>query len=248
MQHLSVTPMISIRPNRLSVTQLVRRVNLGNFFEKSEINQNIGAVSPAVQPAVSVDKKKLIKKFHEFKISENSQRNLRDKISYLFQFAKARRIRTYSGKVLPNFKVCFLTLTLPSEQVHSTAEIYKYCLEPFLEVLRKRLKLQNYVWRLEHQSNGNVHYHIATDTYIDYFFAQKHWNAIIEKLGYVSRFASKMASLPFTEYQKRYSKNGTISPDILYKRWAKGKAEKWHNPNTVDVKNAKLRLEVGTSK
>ena len=124
MVHLTVTPMISIRPNRLSLTQLVRRVNLGDFFEKSAINQNIEAVSPAVQPAVSVEKKKLEKKFHEFKISENSQRNLRDKISYLFQFAKSRRIKTYSGKVLPNFKICFLTLTLPSEQIHTTADIY----------------------------------------------------------------------------------------------------------------------------
>lgn len=245
MEHLTVTPMISIRPNRLSVTKLVRRINLGNFFVPASAGEASFPNGGKTANLKKSDKKVLHKKFHEFKISENSQRNLRDKISYLFQFAKSRRIKTYSGKVLPNFKVCFLTLTLPSQQVHTTAEIYKSCLEPFLEVLRKRLKLQNYVWRLEHQANGNVHYHIATDTYIDYFFAQKHWNAIIEKLGYVSRFASKMASLPYTEYQKRYSQNGTISPDILYKRWARGKAEKWQNPNTVDVKNAKSSDNIG---
>lgn len=215
MEHLTVTPMISIRPNRLSVTKLVRRVNLGNFFApainpiRSSQNDN------NIQALKSKDKKVLQKKFHEFKISENSQRNLRDKISYLFQFAKSRRIKTYSGKVLPNFKICFLTLTLPSQQVHTTAEIYKSCLEPFLEVLRKRLKLQNYVWRLEHQSNGNVHYHIATDTYIDYFFAQKtleyyNWKVglcfpFCFKNGFVTLYRVSKKILTKRHYFARYS-------------------------------------------
>lgn len=245
MEQISVTPMISIRPNRLSVTQLVRRTQLG--FNKIVGNVGADTQTQKVLPAQIKSNAQIClkKKFHNFSISVNSQRNLRDKISYLFQFAKGRSVKTYSGKTIPNFKVCFLTLTLPAKQVHATAEINSQCLEPFLEVLRKRLKMCNYVWRLEHQSNGNVHYHIATDTYIDYFFALKHWNNITEKLGYVSLFSSKMQALPYTEYHKRYSHNGEISPDITYKRWVKGKAEKWRNPNTVDVKNAKSSDNIG---
>lgn len=245
MEILTVTPMISIRPNRLSVTKLVRRIQTGKFFdEPATTNAATAPPAPAVvTPALKLPK--LVKKFHNFKISENSQRNLRDKISYLFQFAKSRSIKTYSGKTIPNFKICFLTLTLPATQQQPTADINKNCLEPLLEVLRKRLSMQNYVWRLEHQANGNVHYHIATDTYIDYFFVQKHWNLILEKYGYVSRFASKMLAMPYTEYHKRYSKNGEISPGVTYKRWVKGKSEKWQKPNTVDVKNAKSSDNIG---
>lgn len=75
--------------------------------------------------------------------------------------------------------------------------------------------MKNYVWRMEFQANGNVHYHIATDTYIDYFFIQKQWNAILEKLGYVSRYAQKMSGISLSEYQSRYSNNGKISPDVF---------------------------------
>lgn len=237
--------MLSIRPDRLSLTHLVRRLTLNDFFKSPISGQEFEKVSEAQISVVPKTKTSVTKKFHNFNISVNSQRNLKDKISYLFQFAKSRSIKTYSGKTLPNFKICFLTLTLPSAQVHPTAEINKLCLEPFLEVLRKRLKMQNYVWRMEFQANGNVHYHLATDTYIDYFFAQKHWNNIINTLGYVARYAQKMDKMPYTQYLRNYSNNGAISPDIVYKRWVKGKASKWQHPNTVDVKNAKSSDSIG---
>lgn len=238
MEQISVTPMISIRPNRVSLTHFVRRVNLGQFIPKPENRKCTDFLTTSRQSEVVPAKVKLQKKFHNFEISENSQRNLRDKIAYLYQFARSRKIRTYTGKFIPNFKVCFLTLTLPSSQIHPTHQITSECLDPLLQVLRQRLFMKNYVWRMEFQANGNVHYHIATDTYVDYFFIQKQWNAILEKLGYVSRYAQKMSKISLTEYQNRFSQNGKISPDVLYKRWVKGKAVKWSNPNTVDVKNA----------
>lgn len=235
----TVTPMLSIRPDRISITQMVRKTKMFQFFENSGVlvTPATGAGKPATPSARETPTIK--KKFHNFSISKNSQKNLRDKILYLFQFAKSRSIKTYSGKTLPNFKVCFLTLTLPSTQMHATSVINEKCLDEFLQVLRKRLKMQNYVWRLEHQANGNVHYHICTDVYIDYFFALKHWNNIIEKLGYISAFSEKMLNISYKDYVDRFSKGGTISPAVLYKRYLKGRSEKWRNPNTVDVKNAK---------
>lgn len=239
MDHISVTPMISIRPNRLSVTQLVRRVQLGQFLKKPENGQIQPVGNQVTKPLPGNQKKVLTKKFHDFSISVNSQRNLKDKISYLFQFAKARRIKTYNGKVIPNFKVCFLTLTLPATQKHCTAVISNKLLDTFLQVLRQRLGMQNYVWRLEFQSNGNVHYHIATDVYVDYYFAKKHWNNICETLGYISDYQQSMQSLSYTDYFKKYNSAGNIPADVVYKRWVRGKSDKWRNPNSVDVKNAK---------
>lgn len=245
MEQISVTPMISIRPNRISLTQFVRRIKLYDLLASPNGGFTSGSSAGTARTTTQSVKPKLVKKFHNFEISVNSQRNLRDKISYLFQFAKSRSVKTYSGKTIPNFKICFLTLTLPSAQVHPTADISKMCLEPLLEILRKRLNMANYVWRMEFQANGNVHYHLATDTYIDYFFVQKHWNAILEKLGYVSRFANIMQSMPYTEYLKRYSQNGKVPAEIIYKRWVKGKSEKWQKPNTVDVKSAKSSDSIG---
>lgn len=105
--------------------------------------------------------------------------------------------------------------------------------------------MNNYVWRLEFQANGNVHYHIATDTYIDYFFAQKSWNAILSKHGYIQSYATRMQSLSYTDYLARYCSGSSAPADVLYKRYVTGKASGWSNPNTVDVKNAKSSDNIG---
>lgn len=245
MEQLSITPMVSIRPDRISFTTFVRRIKLFELLAPAPAGgtsaSNAGEARNASQSVLP----KLVKKFHNFEISKNSQRNLKDKISYLFQFARGRSVRTYNGKNIPNFKVCFLTLTLPSAQIHSSAEIVEKCLQPFLEVLRKRLKMQNYVYRMEFQSNGNIHFHLATDTYIDYFFAKKHWNRICEMLGYVSRYSEAMQKLSYNEYFARYSQGGKIANAVVYKRWLKGRASGWADPNSVDVKNAKSSDNIG---
>lgn len=245
MEQLSITPMVSIRPDRISFTTFVRRIRLFEFIPSA--TAGVTSASNAGEPRTAPQSvlPKLVKKFHNFEISKNSQRNLKDKISYLFQFARSRNIRTYNGKNLVNFKVCFLTLTLPSAQVHPSAAVIEKCFQPFLEVLRKRLKMMNYVYRIEFQTNGNIHFHMATDTYIDYFFAQKHWNRIIEQLGYVTRYANSMLNLSYNEYLQRYSQGGKIPAAVLYKRYLKGKASKWQNPNSVDVKNAKSSDNIG---
>lgn len=244
MEILSVTPMISIRPNRVSRTKLVRRIKLNDFFAPPAAAASVFSHLPPVEVKKSDKMPKLVKKFHEFEISKNSQRNLKDKISYLYQFAKSRRIKTYSGKTLSNFKVCFLTLTLPSKQIHPTAEISAECLDVFLQVLRQRLGLKNYVWRLEFQNNGNVHYHIATDLYIDYFFALKHWNEILEKKGYITAYKNQMQGMAYSEYARRYSNNGNTPNAVVYKRYLKGRASGWSAPNTIDVKNATAQTNI----
>ena len=87
--------------------------------------------------------------------------------------------------------------------------------------------MENYVWRLEFQGNGNVHYHIVTDSYIDYFFALKIWNRIINKLGYVDAYQEKFSKMSLNEYieNSKYHDNNTF--DVLAKRYAKGKSVNW---------------------
>jgi hypothetical protein len=96
--------------------------------------------------------------------------------------------------------------------------------------------MENYVWRLEFQGNGNVHYHICTDVYIDYFLAQKIWNRIINKLGYVQAYKEKFSKMTLNEYYTAVKYSDHVDFNQLAKRYAKGKAENWENPPSVDVK------------
>lgn len=235
---LNVEKCISISPSKVSIT---------NQITKSYKN-SLGYWEYKERPKVSNNNNSVKRKFHEFNISINSQRKLRQKIEYLFLYAKPRNIITYNGKKIPSFKVCFLTLTLPSKQIHNSGTIITTILDDFLQVLRKRLGMKNYVWRLEFQSNGNIHFHICTDTYVDYYFALRHWNKSLNKLGYVDRYSSEMSKLSFLDYSKRFGKNYKgvpIDRNILLKRYQNGVKTKWNKPNTVDVKNAKSKDSIG---
>ena len=113
---------------------------------------------------------KINKSFHGFELSDNAFRTLKRKINWLFYLSKSKSITTYSGKKIYNFKCAFLTFTLPSTQIEPTKEVTSKYFNQLLTELRDRSKLTNYVWRLEFQKNGNVHYHLVTDTYLDYFW------------------------------------------------------------------------------
>lgn len=185
------------------------------------------------------------KQFHGFKISSQAQKNLIDKVHWLYHLAKSRYVKTYSGKEIYNFKINFVTLTLPSKQVHPTSTITNECFNQFLTEIRQRTKFENYVWRLEFQQNGNVHYHIITDTYLDYFFVQKIWNRIINKLGYVEAFSQSMKGLSLNQYFSKYGNDDPNKFGLMAKRYAKGVSEKWQNPPSVDVKNCTSEKSIG---
>ncbi len=90
----------------------------------------------------------------------------------------------------------FVTLTLPSKQLHSDQTIKNQMLDPFVEWLkdspektkRKGCNVEAYLWRAESQENGNLHFHLICDRWIDHQRVRQKWNDISERLGYVSRY------------------------------------------------------------
>lgn len=83
--------------------------------------------------------------------------------------------------------ITFLTLTLPSKQFHHDNVLNK-CLIRLLENLKKTYQLQNYIWKAEAQKNGNIHYHILLDKWIQWQHVQRLWNKQLDKFGYVQNF------------------------------------------------------------
>jgi hypothetical protein len=224
-------PKYSIKPNKIV------------YF--NEVSWYGKADKKVSEPSQIKAKPTVEKKFHGFQISHTAQKTLIEKVNWLYQLGKSRYVKTYSGKEIFNFKINFLTLTLPFNQSHPTSQITNECFNQFLTEVRSRTKMENYVWRLEFQSNGNVHYHIVTDTYIDYFFALKIWNRIINKLGYVDQYREKMSKLSLYEYHVKYGENIGRSFEQSAKIYAKAKADKWQNPPSVDVKSCSSKNSIG---
>jgi hypothetical protein len=179
-----------------------------------------------------------LKKFHNFEISENARREIQNKIHWLYSLSKKRNVKTIAGNSIFNFKMGFITVTLPSSQIHSTAEITKTCFNQFLTELRQHYGLENYIWRLEFQKNGNLHYHLATDCYIDYHLLLKCWNRCIDKLGYVKRYREKMKSLSLLQYRNLNDFNKKAEFSKVVERYSMNVKNGWINPPSVDVKSA----------
>lgn len=227
-------PSYSLTPHRLSL-----------FSRRSRQQEN----DIVARPKMSRDEKnKLLAnlhggeytkelRFHNFAISEQARKTMLLKIQWLYFMAKSRYKKSITGKEIHNFKLNFITLTLASKQLHPTAQITKECFNQFMTELRERYKIDNYVWRLEFQKNGNVHYHIVTDTYTDFHIVQKVWNRCQEKLGYVTAYEKKHALMTLNDYVNAYSNNGEVPFETLRYRYAKGRSLNWRVPNSTDVKS-----------
>jgi len=236
-------PKLSIEPNKAS--------SFNQMFIKDYDNERL--YLPQEKRKNSVIRFKninetntIVKKYHGFKISDNAYRTLKRRINWLYYLSKSKQVTTYNGKRIYNFKIGFLTLTLPSKQKTNTQDITNRLFNQFLTELRSRTKMVNYVWRLEFQNNGNVHYHLVTDTYLDYFFVLKIWNRIISKDGYVSDYQNKFKDLSLLEYRKKVDPEYKGDFNLIAKRYAKGKSNNWSQPNTIDLKSVISKTSIAS--
>src|SRR5690606_29708884 len=78
----------------------------------------------------------------------------------------------------------FVTCTLPAKQIHSD-KVIKRAFVLFLDNLKKTYGVRQYIWKSEAQNNGNLHFHVLIDRYIDWQIIRKLWNSQMVRLGYV---------------------------------------------------------------
>lgn len=171
----------------------------------------------------------------EGELSKTAKKKLTLAIEYFLTINKPNNSKSgFTGRHFNN-KIAFITLTLPSQQVHSDNEIKEKCLNQFLIEIARYHKVTNYVWRAEYQKNGNIHFHIVVNRYIWWNDVRNRWNRIINKLGYVDTYRKNL---------KEYHAHGFQVRTDLLKKWpvkAQIKAYKaglktdFHNPNSIDI-------------
>jgi len=124
-------------------------------------------------------------------ISLKAERRVKQAIDWLLYLSKDKVFYHNKFKRNYHFRINFVTLTLPSQQVHTDQELKAKCLNHILTLLRTRWGVKNYVWRAEAQRNGNIHFHICTDAYVPWNELRNSWNKIVGKLGYIESFKEK---------------------------------------------------------
>lgn len=168
-------------------------------------------------------------------ISRHSAKKISSKINWLLFLSAPKKNWSTSAKRWVKFRVCFVTLTLPSAQVHSDEVIKSKCLNQLLVELRKYHSVKLYLWRAEKQANGNIHFHIVTDHFIEADVLRARWNRIINKLGYVDHYCKSMRESVkcFADYYNKFLNQGSYK--TLMRRYNKGVSDGWTNPNTTDI-------------
>lgn len=177
--------------------------------------------------------KNLTKKKQSINLSKASKRKIKDTFSLLYHLAKPRTVKISNKKYIYNFSLSFVTLTLPSMQKHTDVEIKKVCLNNFLNVMRQKFGLKNYIWISEIQENGNLHFHMVMDMYVHHKAVRYYWNRSLELLGYVSQYSNRMKSLTLKQYAELRGKNVSEVASYFYEQNREG----WNNPPTEQAKS-----------
>lgn len=166
-------------------------------------------------------------------VSEATRRKIAKHCRVLSLASAPRTVRNSAGKYVPHL-LTFITLSLPSEQQHDDAQITKVILGKFLDKARKIGLLTNYVWRAEKQKNGNIHYHLLTDTFANFSLFQRLWLLACRELDYLENYTKKFSEMDFKTYQKQSFNTGKSFSDIS-SAYLNGVRNKWRTPPACHV-------------
>lgn len=120
-------------------------------------------------------------------ISSKSSKRLEAAIYLICQSATTKRVWDKDWQRWFSFKINFITLTLPSAQIHDDSIIYSQIFKPFIRWWRDRNPNLLYIWKAEKQDNGNIHFHLTTNSFIHWRTMRNKWNLLCDNLGYTTR-------------------------------------------------------------
>lgn len=129
----------------------------------------------------------------------------------------------------------FITLTLSDKQQHSDKEIGRVLLMPFIQKLKRKYGVKNYIWRAERQKNGNIHYHIMIDKYVYYERIRDIWNDLQKENGYIDNYKKNKLKSIINEY-KIYNINTQKLKHINVKKsQTLSLLNQINSPNSTDI-------------
>lgn len=182
----TIIPILQVRPGMLLAYDQVQW-HSGRPAKDTGVNS---IALPGVAPQNRHDISK--EKAYAGQLTPHSKKRLTKAINLLVAQSLPKTAVNFQTGDEFQFRVNFITLTLPAPQRSvSDKELKKKCLDPWLKTMRYRYRLNSYVWRSERQYNGNIHFHITSDTYLPYDQICNVWNHQLSKFHFIDEFESK---------------------------------------------------------
>lgn len=244
---LTLIPKLSIHPDRINIYNEIhwnparptKDKNILNSKLDFDANGNIiEEVDSRIAHIINSKRKSM------GIVSRSARKKMLTAADYLLLMAPEKKVNLKDSQKQVKFKISFITLTLPSVQIHDDQEIINKCLNQIIIEIKKYYKVRNYIWRAEKQKNGNIHFHLLIDKFIYYQELRDRWNRIVNKLGYVDRYR---------EEQKTWHSNGFRPRPELFPTWPKAKQLQaylkgsklhWNSPNSTDIHSVRKILNL----
>src|SRR5699024_9729235 len=128
---------IALNPNQLT-TYWKKDKEIESITDNSRMYKPVALQKPRVSP-------NLKKRRTRPGMRKGAQKRIRRAINWLVYLSNQRTKSLPSRRVVRNFQVSFITLNLPSKQLHSHNAIRARFSNQFLKICRQRFNMKNYV-------------------------------------------------------------------------------------------------------
>ena len=133
----------------------------------------------------------LHKTAYQGKVTPGVRKRLTKAVNLLLQMVKPTWIKNEVTGKIQYHNISFITLKITDAENITGRMAYDNCFSHFLDWLTRTHGTKLYVWKVEKEKRGQVHYHITTPDFIDYRLIRKTWNNLLRKAGYLDAYAQE---------------------------------------------------------
>lgn len=124
-------------------------------------------------------------------MTQSAMKRIRKTCDILVQRSPVKHVWNPISRQPIKFRLTFVTLTLSTTDLIAAPDAYTLGLAPLLRWMRKYHRVQDYIWKLELQQRGQVHYHITTNQFIRWDELRDEWNYIQQVAGWMDNFKQR---------------------------------------------------------
>lgn len=169
------TAMLQVRGNSLIAWQRAEYDYRFNSSHKSKVVQNFKG-----------------SKTYTGMMTDSTAKRIRKAVELLMQVSPARTVTNPFTKHVITHRLSFITLTIPDiSKNYTPQEGYNKLLKPWLRYFKENNTIQTYIWKAELQERKQLHYHITTNSLIDWRIIRKHWNGLMTKNKMLEEYYSR---------------------------------------------------------
>lgn len=125
-------------------------------------------------------------------VTKGAKKRIAKSIDTLLQISPMQKVLNPITNRYQNFQLTFITLTISDDSMNYDAKFcYANLLKPFMEVMKKKWSVESYIWKLELQNRGQIHYHITTNKFIHHTEIRNQWNMLQSNCNLLDSYKQK---------------------------------------------------------